>query len=63
MTKLKQLTGKFDVLYSRENSPWIGRGVGGGYNASSAVEHCPGRILGKSECYRAVEEATEMEHD
>lgn len=24
MTKLKQLSNKFDVLYSKETNPWIG---------------------------------------
>ena len=52
MTKLKQFSYKIDILYSRENKPWIevvqfliSRG-----------ELFP-RDLGKTKFYRALEEA------
>lgn len=53
MTKLKQLSDKSDDLYSGENSPWIG-----GAQCLAAVEAPSPGTLGKSELYRALEEAT-----
>lgn len=44
MTKLKQFSNKFDVLYSRENNPRTGE-----HRASPAVEPSPQEIWGKRE--------------
>lgn len=49
MTKLKQFINKFDVLYSREASPWIG----GVQTHTSSETPFPG-TLGESEFYLAV---------
>lgn len=43
MTKLKQFSNEFDVLYSRENNPW----TGGTQGLTSSDTLCQ-RILGKS---------------
>ena len=51
MTKIKQFSNEFDVLYPRENNPWIGI-------TSPAVEHYSEEIWGKSKFYGALEKAT-----
>lgn len=53
MTKLKQLSNEFDVLYSRKNNLRIGEG--GVYSALPTQEHSSQRILGKSKFYRTSE--------
>lgn len=40
MTKIKQFTNEFDVLYSRENSPRIGE-----HRTQNVTEHSPRGIL------------------
>lgn len=54
----RQVGSEFDVLYSKENSPWIG-----GVQLFTAIEHSSGEILGKSKCYRAPEAATQKWQD
>lgn len=50
MTKLKQFSKKYDVLYSRESNPWMVE-----HSASKAVLHSSQGILGRSKFGRAVE--------
>lgn len=52
MTKIIQFSNEFDVLPSRDNNPWMG-----GQPCTSSAAFSPG-ILGNSEIYKALEEAT-----
>ena len=52
MTKIIQFSNEFEVLYSRENSLWVG-----GVQFLTVEYSCLG-ILDKWEFYRALEEAT-----
>lgn len=53
MIKLKQFSNEFDVLYSREDSPWMGE-----CRAARAGEPSSWGIWGRSEFYRMLEEAS-----
>ena len=58
MTELEQFSSNFDVLNSRESSPWI-RGV----ENLTRLQHFSWGILDKSEFYRVLEEAAQKWHD
>lgn len=48
MTKQRQFSNEFNVLYSRENNPWVG---GGQYLISSGA--CFPRVLGQEQVAEA----------
>lgn len=52
MTKIKQFTNEFDVLYSRENSPRIRE-----HRTQNVTEHSPRGILDGRELARILGEA------
>lgn len=51
MTKLEQFSSEFNVLYSRENSPWVEE-----IQCLARSEHSARGVLGKIKFYRALEE-------